>query len=208
MLNGGDHYPRGEYAMPTPISDTTPTPELTQGVIAIYNTHNQAEAAVMELQHRGFYMTKLSIVGRGSYVEEHVVGYYHVGDRMMFWGKLGAMWGGITSLLFGTGFFLVPGVGPLLVAGPLVACIIGALEGAVVVGGMSVIGAGLYGLGIPKNSILKYEDALKGGKFLIIVHGSAEDATKARDIIRDTVPESVHEHHLEYSSSQTAGLAT
>jgi hypothetical protein len=194
--------------MPTSSTGTTPTPAPTKGVIAIYSTHDEAEAAIKELQHAGFDMTKLSIVGRGSFVDEHVVGYYHTGDRMKFWGKVGALWGGVTGLLFGSGLFFVPGIGPLLVAGPLVAWIVGALEGAVVVGGLSALGAGLYSIGIPKNSILKYEMALKGGQYLVIVHGTAEDARMAQDIIRGTNPEAVHDHHLEHVASRSSGTAT
>ena len=62
-----------------------------------------------------------------------MVGYYNTGDRMKHWGKLGAFWGGIWGMLFGAAFFAIPGLGPILVAGPLVAWIVGALEGAVVV---------------------------------------------------------------------------
>ena len=142
-------------------------------VVAIYKSHTEAEAAVKELQRSGFDMKKLSIVGRDYHTDEHVVGYYNAGDRMKYWGKLGAFWGGIWGLLFGSAFFLIPGIGPLLVAGPLVGWIVGALEGAVVVGGLSAIGAGLYSLGIPKDSILRYETALKTGKFVVIAHGTA-----------------------------------
>jgi hypothetical protein len=110
-------------------------------------------------------MKKLSIVGKDYHPEEHVTGYYNTGDRMKFWGKLGAFWGGIFGLFLGAGFFLIPGIGPVLAAGPLVSMIIGALEGAVVVGGLDAIGAGLYSIGIPKDSILKYESSLKANKF-------------------------------------------
>ena len=97
-------------------------------------------------------------------------------------------------MLFGSAFFLIPGVGPLLVAGPLVGWIVGALEGAVVVGGLSAIGAGLYSLGIPKDSILRYETALKTGKFVLIAHGTAEETARAREIISRTSPEGLEEH--------------
>ena len=163
-------------------------------VVAIYKSHAEAEAAVKELQHSGFDMKKLSIVGRDQHTDEHVVGYYNAGDRMKYWGKMGAFWGGIWGLLFGSAFFLIPGVGPLLVAGPLVGWIVGALEGAVVVGGLSALGAGLYSLGIPKNSILRYETALKTGKFVVIAHGTAEEAARAREIINRTNPEALEEH--------------
>ncbi len=83
---------------------------------------------------------------------------------------------------------MIPGLGPILVAGPLVAWIVGALEGAVVVGGLSALGAGLYSIGIPKDSIVKYETALKTDQFLMIAHGTAAEVAKARDIIETTHP--------------------
>ena len=97
-------------------------------VVAIFETHNQAEDAVRELQRDGFDMKKLSIVGKDYHTDEHVVGYYNTGDRMMYWGKLGAFWGGFWTF-FGSAFFWVPGIGPLVVAGPLVIWIVAALEG-------------------------------------------------------------------------------
>jgi hypothetical protein len=51
-------------------------------VVAIYKSHAEAEAAVKELQHSGFDMKRLSIVGRDQHTDEHVVGYYNAGDRM------------------------------------------------------------------------------------------------------------------------------
>ena len=163
-------------------------------VVAIYKSHTEAEAAVKELQHSGFDMKKLSIVGRDYHTDEDVVGYYNTGDRMKHWGKMGALWGGIWGWFLGAGFFLIPGIGPLVMAGPVVGWLVGALEGAVVVGGLSAIGAGLYSLGIPKDSVIQYETALRSGKFVVIAHGSAEEATNAREIISRTNPESVEQH--------------
>jgi uncharacterized membrane protein len=157
-------------------------------VVAIYENHTQAEEAVKELQKSGFDMKKMSIVGKDYHTDEHVVGYYNAGDRMKYWGKMGAFWGGIWGLLFGAAFFFIPGIGPILVAGPLVAWIVAGLEGAVVVGGLSALGAGLYSIGIPKNSIVTYETALKSDKFLLVAHGTAEEAAKARDILQTTHP--------------------
>ena len=163
-------------------------------IVAIYPSHGDAEAAVKELQKTGFDMKKLSIVGRDYHTDEHVVGYYNVGDRMMAWGTRGAFWGGLWGILFGSAFFLVPGLGPLLVAGPLVGWIIGALEGAVLVGGLSAIGAGLCSLGIPKDSVLRYETALKTDKFLLIAHGSVEETTRAKEILESTKPDTIDHH--------------
>jgi uncharacterized membrane protein len=166
-------------------------------VVAIYDTHSQAEEAVRNLQKSGFDMKKLSIVGKDYHSEEHVTGYYNTGDRMKYWGKVGAVWGGIWGLLFGAAFFAVPGIGPVLVAGPLVAWIVGALEGAVVMGGLSAVGAGLYSIGIPKDSVMKYESALKADKFILLAHGTAAEVAKARDIIQTTHPAELALHGTE-----------
>ena len=155
-------------------------------VVAIFESHTQAEDAVRELQTSGFDMKKLSIVGKDYHTDEHVVGYYNAGDRMMYWGKLGAFWGGLWGMLFGSAFFFVPGIGPLLVAGPLVTWIVGALEGAAVMGGVSALGAALASIGIPKNSILQYEANVKAGKFVLILHGTPEEVLRAKDRLDQT----------------------
>ncbi len=158
----------------------------TNSVVAIYDTHEQAEHAIKELQQAGVDMKSLSIAARDTHTDEHVVGYYNAGDRMKYWGKMGAFWGGFWGLLFGSAMFAIPGLGPILVAGPLVAWIIAGLEGAAVVGGVSAVGAGLVSIGIPKDSVLKYDVALKTDKFLLIVHGTQDDIDKAKDIIAGT----------------------
>ena len=154
-------------------------------VVAIYDTHEQAEHAIKELQEAGVDMKSLSIAAKGTHTDEHVVGYYNAGDRMKYWGKIGAFWGGFWGLLFGSAFFAIPGLGPILVAGPLVAWVVGALEGAVAVGGVSAIGAGLVSIGIPKDSVVKYDVALKTDKFLLLVHGTPEAVKKRRPSSRE-----------------------
>jgi hypothetical protein len=165
-----------------------------QSVIAIYETNDQAEQAVKELHRTGFDMKKLSIVGKGYETENRVIGYYNAGDRMKHWGKFGALWGSIWGLLVGAAFLIIPGIGPVLIAGPLVAAIVGAAEGAVVVGGLGVIGAGLYSLGIPKDSVIRYESALKANKFLLSAHGTPSEVARAREIIKTTNPSEVNVH--------------
>ena len=157
-------------------------------VVAVYSTHTEADQAVKELQRGGVDMKKLSIVGKGYHTDEHAVGYYNTGDRMKYWGKVGAFWGGFWGLLFGSAFFMIPGLGPILAAGPVVGWIVGALESAAVVGGLGALGAGLYSVGIPKDSIVKYEAALKTDQFLLIAHGTAAEVAKAKDIIETTHP--------------------
>lgn len=163
--------------------------------IAIYDTHIQAEAAIKELQKSGVDMKKLSILGKDYHAEENVVGYYNAGDRIKFWGKLGAFWGGLWGLLFGSALFFIPGIGHIVALGPVGGMIIGALENAVIVGGLSALGAGLYSVGIPKDSVIKYETAVKADKFLVIVHGTEDEVTKAKEIIKSTDPVDSEVHY-------------
>jgi hypothetical protein len=64
-----------------------------------------------------------------------------------------------------------------------VATLVGALEGAAVVGGLSALGAALTQIGVPKDKVIKYEAALKVDKYLLVVHGSAADQDKARSAL-------------------------
>ena len=155
-------------------------------MVGVYNSHTDAEAAVKEIEKSGFDMQKLSIVGKDYQTEEHVVGYYNAGDRMQFWGTLGAFWGWLGGLLVEAALFVIPGLGPVIVFGPLVGGLVGALGGAVVVGGLSALGAALYSIGIPKESIVEYEAALKSEKFLVMAYGTADEVATAKRILETT----------------------
>lgn len=155
--------------------------------VAICDSHEKAEKVVKELQESGFDMKKLSIVGKDYHEEDKVIGFYNTGDRMKNWGSAGAFWGGIWGFVFGAGFFLIPGLGPVMLAGPIVSSLVGGLEGAVVVGGLSALGGALFGIGIPKDSVLQYETALKADKFLVIAHGTTEELEKAKNIMSSTL---------------------
>jgi hypothetical protein len=139
----------------------------------------------------------VSLVGREYYTEERVVGYYVCGDRMKYWGRMGVFWGGVWGLLIGAAFFVTPGIGPVLVAGPLVTWIVRALEGAAVAGGLSAVGAALYIIGIRKDNIVRYESAIREDKFLLLAHGDSEEVNNAREILRITRPEEMSVHFSE-----------
>jgi hypothetical protein len=79
----------------------------------------------------------------------------------------------------------------------VVAWIVGALEGAVLVGGLSALGAGLYSIGIPKDSVIQYELAIKTDKFLLLVHGTASEVEKARETLAGTQPLDLKVHSAE-----------
>jgi hypothetical protein len=153
-------------------------------VIAIYSHHNETEKAIKRLQGAGFNMKKLSIVGRDYHSDGDVAGCYSGGNRMKFWGRNNAFWGGLRGWLLEAAFFLMPG--NLVVFGPLASAIAVALEGAVFIGGFGVLGAGLYSLGIPRNRVLQYETAIKADRFLLIGQGTEDEVDQARDVLQTT----------------------
>src|SRR6202166_5406008 len=116
---------------------------IQNSVVAVYGTHTEADQAVKDLQRGGVDLHNLSIVGKGYHTDEHAVGYYNTGDRMKYWGKIGAFWGGFWGLLFGSAFFLIPGLGPILAAGPIVGWIVAGVGGAGGIGTVRALGGGL-----------------------------------------------------------------
>jgi hypothetical protein len=169
-------------------------PNEQNSAVGLFSNHQDAEIAVKELERCGYDMKKLSVVGKDYHSEEHVVGYYNIGDRMASWGKFGLFWGTVWGFLFGSAFFFIPGIGPVMVGGPLVSWIIGVLETAVVTGGLTAIGGALASIGIPKDSVIQYETAIKSDKFVLIVHGTLQEVEKAKDILMQNKAEEANVH--------------
>jgi hypothetical protein len=157
-------------------------------VIGVFPNHQSAETAVKSLADSGFDMKNLSLVGKGYHSDEKVMGFYSAGDRIKFWGSRGAFWGGFWGLFFGGIFMTIPVVGHVIVLGYLAAVAISTVEGAVVVGGLSALGAALYGIGIPKDSVIKYEADMKVDRFLVMAHGTDEEVERARQILSAANP--------------------
>jgi uncharacterized membrane protein len=169
----------------------------TDIAVAVYDVHTQAEAAVKALQRAGFDMKKISIIGRDYHTEEHVVGFLNAGDRAKIFGKLGAFWGGLMGVLFGSAMMFIPVVGHVVVLGPLAAALFGGLQGAVLVGGISALAGALMAVGIPRDSVLRYETALKADKFMLVVHGGAQEIKRAHELLRTSGLTSFDHHHVQ-----------
>lgn len=148
----------------------------------------------MKLTAAGFEMKHLSVVGKGYHTEEKVIGFYNIGDRVKFWGSRGAFWGGMWGLFFGGLFLTIPIVGHVVVLGYLAVAALSAVEGAIVVGGVSAIGAALTSIGIPKNSVLQYETAIKADGFLVMAHGMPAEMARAKTILATAQPASLDVH--------------
>jgi hypothetical protein len=149
---------------------------------------------VKKLIAAGFEMKNLSIVGKGYQTDEKVVGFYNTEDRIKFWGTRGALWGGLWGMFFGGLFLMIPGVGHVVVLGYLASMAIYGIENAIVVGGLSALSAALYGIGVPKDSVIQYETALKADSFLVMAHGAASEVARAKVILSTAEPARLDVH--------------
>jgi hypothetical protein len=179
----------------------------TEAVVAIFANHADAEAAVKKLNLAGFDIKHLSVIGKGYHIDEQVVGFYNQGDRIRLWGTRGAFWGGLWSMFFGGVVLTLPLVGPVIALGYLAAAIVAAVEGAVLVGGVSAITAALYGLGIPKDSIVHYETAIKTDSFLVMAHDTPSQNALAKSILEESNASRVDHHSSDDAMAATKAAA-
>jgi hypothetical protein len=159
------------------------TTSSTESVVAIYQTHAAAEGALEAVQQAGIDLMHLSIVAKRFNSEEHALSYYVSGDRTKCRGGRGVLWGALWGSLFGSALLVLPAVGPVVVMGPLVGWMASALGGAVVGGATGILAVGLASIGIPKDSIAKYELEVKAGHYLVLAHGDAALLERVRALL-------------------------
>ena len=157
-------------------------------IIAVFPNHEEADKAVQALAAAGIGVKNMSVVGKGYHTEEKVMGFYNMGDRMQMWGSRGAFWGGLWGLLFGGVFMVVPVFGQVVVLGYLATAVISALEGALVLGSLSALGGAISSIGVPEDSVVRYETDVKADSFLVMAHGTAEEIEKARGVLNQSDP--------------------
>jgi hypothetical protein len=152
-------------------------------VVRVVNPHTEAVATIKELQRSGFDIDKLSIAGKDYHTKQRVIGSPNPYDRIKDWQELGAFWGNLWGLLLRSGFFFIPGIGPVIIFGPLASTIIRSRKDAGVVGGLSALGTGLFSIGISEDRIMEYERELQSDKFIVIAHGRADEMVKTDSIL-------------------------
>ncbi len=149
--------------------------------VAIFDAHAGVETAVRSLQETGFDPKKVSVAGVCGTEGDQVLAYHSQGGSgMKYWERLGSFWGPLLGGLSGWAFFAFPGIGPVLVAGPLAGWIVATLENTGIFGDLSALGAGLYNIGISRAQVLACEAALRDGKYVVLVYGSAREVGGAK----------------------------
>jgi Heat induced stress protein YflT domain len=168
-------------------------------IVAVYPDHAAAEKAVHQLHNAGFANCDLSIIGRDLAVKEEPVGFVSPGDYAKAGAATGASFGGLFGLLIGAAVVLIPGVGPVIVAGPLAAALLAGMEGALAGSALGGLAGALVGWGVPRDRALKYATQVEGGKFIVVVRGIPEVVDRARNLLAH--PTSEHLDVYEPASS-------
>lgn len=154
---------------------------MKKAVMCIVQNQDQAQSVVGQLQGAGFSNNDISVLfpnkhGSKDFAHEHNT---KAPEGAVAGASTGGVLGGTLGLLAGIGALAIPGLGPFIAAGPLLAALSGAAAGATVGG---VTGA-LVGLGIPEIEAKRYEGKIKGGNILISVHTESSDQVKRAEAI-------------------------
>src|SRR5687767_13437538 len=154
-----------------------------KAVIGIVATQPQAEMIVIELQRAGFRTDDISVLfpDTGATRDFAHEKNTKAPEGAVTGASAGGVLGGTLGLLAGIGALAIPGLGPFIAAGPIMAALSGAAAGAAVGG----IAGALVGLGIPEVEAKAYEGKLKSGNILIAVSvATSEQVNRAKEILR------------------------
>ena len=157
-------------------------------VIGVFDTRDRCEQAVRTLRARGFRDNEISVLARGEQKRGAAGGGgdfeagADVGEGVTWGGTLG----GLAGLLAGIGALTIPGIGPVVAAGPLAATLGGAVTGGVA--------GGLLDLGVPEDRGRAFEQDLKAGKMLAVVQTDAGRLEEASQVLRDNGANRVEAH--------------
>jgi uncharacterized membrane protein len=142
-------------------------------VVGLFRSREQAEEAIRELRARDFDDQDISLVARNEDGGRDDERMSYENQNLADGTATGGAIGGLAGLLAGAGALLIPGIGPIIAAGPLA----GALTG-IVTGG---IAGGLIDYGIPEEEGERYEQEIHGGNIMVAVE--TEDDELAEEVV-------------------------
>ncbi len=160
--------------------------EIPNATVGIYRSHKEAVEAINKLHEHGYALDKMSIIGKGDFVED-IKGSYNMEDASNDGMVVGGVAGGLLGALAGLSLVAVPGLGLLYTGGVMGAVVLSALavDGAAV----GVFGGGLLsaflGSKLGKEGVLEYERHLENGKYLLVLHTDNSDAKRAKQILHE-----------------------
>lgn len=163
---------------------------MAKAVFCIATSEVQAEQIVSQLKDNGFSHNDISVLFPDQASSRHFAHEQHTKapEGATLGGSVGGVVGGALGWLAGIGVLAIPGLGPFIAAGPLLA----ALSGAAVGGTVGGVAGVLVGMGIPEYEAKRYEGRIKSGNILISVHtDDHKEAKKARELFENNNAECI-----------------
>ena len=152
-------------------------------LVGVYDNYDDVIETIEALDNAGIDKELISVIGKGNEKVHNRFEYYKHSQDAAFWGEQEAFWGAVMGFLLGGLLFWVPGFGPMIAAGPIMGALAGLAGGAVLGGAGAALAAVLVDWGMTEAEALRYEELVKNGKFLVIVHGDEEVAKKAEAVM-------------------------
>jgi hypothetical protein len=157
----------------------------------LFTRHEEVDMALRALQRSSFDMRLLSLVGRPQAALGHPLGFYAEGEHIRSWGDHGDFWRDAWQLLSAPAVFVLPGLGLVAMAGPLVAALLAELDGAPLLGDVSALGAAWMHAGLSRRQAQSCEAALKLDRYVLMVAGAdanphGAEIAQARTILAAT----------------------
>jgi hypothetical protein len=172
-------------------------------LIAIYPDQESVEHALRWLHDEGFDMRDVSVIGRGFEAIEVPVGVVTTGDLAEVGAAVGAIVCGLVGLVLGTALLIMPGLGPVFIAGSLSATVVGAVEGAIVGAVIGGLGGALVGWGIPAVHVQRYETRIGEGKFLLLARAESADIEFIRSVLAPQALDQLEFYERSVESAQS-----
>ena len=163
-------------------------------VMGVYDSYEDVVDTIEALDNAGIPKEVISVLGKGNEKMHNRFEYYKHSQDAAFWGEQGAFWGAIMGFLLGGVLFWLPGFGPLIASGPIMGALAGLAGGAVVGGAGASLIAVLVDWGVTEAEAKRYEDLLKEGKFIVMVHADEAVAKKAEEVMKGKINREVKLH--------------
>ena len=154
-------------------------------VIGAFRNEHDANKAVSQLRASDFKTEEINIISKKRTEGDRRSEYYD--DDVTDGAFTGSTIGGIGGLILGAGALAIPGIGPIIAAGPIAGALSGALTGG--------IAGGLIDWGIPSQSSKRYENRVAQGDIVAIIRTTSAKVNEAAKILRQYGAEDVETHH-------------
>jgi len=175
---------------------------MARTVVALYDDGSDAQRAVQDLVDSGFDRESISVLARHIEEGEATPSGNQAAEGAGIGAAIGLVFGGVGGLLVGLGALAIPGIGPIVAAGPLIAALTGAGIGA---GTGAIIGA-LVNLGIAEEEANIYAEGVRRGGTLVAVQTSGQMATQAANIMDHHHPADMEQRVTEWRAGGWTGF--